>query len=367
MNSDLPSFDLPRRQSLSAQAAEALERAIGDGTWQDFIPSERRLCELLQVSRPTIRTALQMLAKNGVIEIRQGRRNRLLPAARRSPHRASRLIGIVTPVPFEQLSGSAYKIVSEMKIHLAEHGFITETLVCPQKGAATSRRRLEEFLRRNRVFCCLLTSVSHDLQAWFATHAVPCLVLGSCHPDIRLPSLDIDYRSVCRHAGGVLLAKGHRRIALVMPDSGAAGDLASEEGFREAFTAPNHRDAAPIIVRHNGTVQNLVLKLDALFDGPQRPTALLVAKPSYSLSSLIHLLKRGLSVPDDVSLVCRDQDPLFEQVNPAISHYLTHDASFIHRLLRLMQQLVTHGYLPPEPTLIFPKHFAGSTLRNAPR
>ena len=367
MNSAPPSFDLPRRQSLSAQAAEALERAIGEGTWQDFLPSERRLCELLQVSRPTIRTALQMLAKSGVIEIRQGRRNRLLPAARHSPHRASRLIGIVSPVPFEQLSVSTYKIISEMRTHLAEHGFTTEVLVCPPKAAAVSRRRLEDFLRRNRVFCCLLTSVSHDLQDWFATHALPCLVLGSCHPDIKLPSLDIDYRSVCRHAGGNLLAKGHRRIALIMPDSGVAGDLASEEGFREAFTSPNHLDAAPIIVRHNGAVQHLVLKLDALFDSPQRPTALLVAKPAHSLSSLIHLLKRGLSVPDDVSLVCRDQDPLFEKVHPAISHYLTHDTSFAHRLLRLMQELVTHGYLPPEPTLIFPKHFAGGTLKNAPR
>lgn len=367
MNSDAPSFELPRRQSLSAQAAEALERAISEGTWQEFLPSERRLCELLQVSRPTIRTALQMLAKNGVIEIRQGRRNRLLPAARRTPHRTSRLIGIVTPMPFDQLAVSAYKIISEMKIHLAEHGFTTEVLICPPKAAATSRRRLEEFLRRNRVFCCLLTSVSHDLQAWFATHAVPCLVLGSCHPNIRLPSLDIDYRSVCRHAGGILLAKGHRRIALIMPDSGAAGDLASEEGFREAFSTVPHADAAPTIIRHNGAVEHLALKLDALFDGPQPPTALFVAKPAHSLSALIHLLKRGISVPDAVSLVCRDQDPLFQKVNPAISHYLTHDASFSHRLLRLMQQLVTHGYLPPEPTLIFPNHFAGGTLRNAAR
>jgi len=367
MNSETPSFDLPRRQSLSAQAAEALERAIAGGTWEDYLPSERRLCELLQVSRPTIRTALQMLAKNGVIEIRQGRRNRLLPDARRAPHRTSRLVGIVTPVPFEQLSVAPYKILSEMRTHLAEHGFTTEVLVCPQTAAASSRRRLEDFLRRNRVFCCLLTSVSHDLQAWFSIHAVPCLVLGSCHADIRLPSLDIDYRSVCRHAGGTLLAKGHRRIALIMPDSGVAGDLASEEGFREAFASPNHEGATPIIIRHNGAVQHLALKLDALFDGPQPPTALLIAKPAHSLSCLIHLLKRGLSVPEDVSLICRDQDPLFEKVSPAVSHYLTHDASFAHRLLRLMQQLVTQGYLPPEPTLIFPKHFVGGTLRNSPR
>lgn len=367
MNSDVPSFDLPRRQSLSSQAAEALERAIAEGTWQEFLPSERRLCELLQVSRPTIRTALQMLAKNGVIEIRQGRRNRLLPAARHSPKRTSRLIGIVTPVPFERLSVATYKVISEMRTHLAEHGFTTEVLVCPRKTATAPRRRLEDFLRRNRVFCCLLTSASHDLQDWFSTHSVPCLVLGSCYPDIRLPSLDIDYRSVCRHAGGALLAKGHRRVALLTPDTGHAGDLASEDGFREAFAAQGRDVATAIVVRHNDTAHHLAVKLDALFDGPQPPTALLVAKASHGLSVLIHLLKRGLSVPEDVSLVCRDHDPLFETVNPSLSHYLTQDAAFAHRLLRLMQQLVTHGYLPPEPTLIFPKYFAGGTLKAPPR
>jgi LacI family transcriptional regulator len=367
MNSDASSFDLPRRQSLSTQAAEALERAIAEGTWEEFIPSERRLCELLQVSRPTIRTALQILAKNGVIEIRQGRRNRLLRAAPQSPHRNSRLIGIVTPVPFEQLAVAAYKVISQMRTHLAEHGFTTEVLVCPSKAATAPRKRLEEFLRRNRVLCCVLASVSKDLQDWFTKHAVPCLVLGSCHPEIHLPALDIDYRSVCRHAVGTLLAKGHRRIALLIPDSGVAGDLASEQGFRDAFAAPRYVDAAPLIVRHQGTAAHLALKLDALMLGPQPPTALLVAKAPNALSVLIHLLKRGLSVPEDVSLVCRDHDPLFETVNPPLSHYLTQDAAFAHRLLRLMQQLVTHGYLPPEPTLIFPKYFAGGTLKAPPR
>jgi len=45
----------------------------------------------------------------------------------------------------------------------------------------------------------------------------------------------MDYRSICRHAGGIFLSKGHRRIALVVPNSGVAGDIASEAGFCEAI------------------------------------------------------------------------------------------------------------------------------------
>jgi LacI family transcriptional regulator len=362
MNSSPLPFDIPKRQSLAAQAAASIGKAIDDGTWQEFLPSERRLCEMLRVSRPTIRTALRMLAKNGLLEIRQGRRNRLL-APRQPTSQQSRLVGLVTPEPFSHMATATYQIISEMRTHLAEHGFTTEVLVCQAHSARAQRRKLDEFVRQNRVFCCVLLSVSKDVQQWFSGHSVPALVLGSCHQDVKLPSLDTDYRSVCRHAGGIFLSRGHRRMALIVPHSEVAGDIASEKGFLEAIQNNRHQDARATIVRHNGTAQNITTKLDALFNSAHAPTALLVAKPQHVFIVIIYLLKRGLTVPDTVSFIARDYDHIFETVSPPIAHYSLHDDTFAHRLLRLMLQMVSHDHLASEPNLIFPKYFAGGTVK----
>ena len=364
MSSSSTPFDLPKRFSLSAQAAASIRKAIHDGTWEEYLPSERRLCELFQISRPTIRTALHLLAREGLIEIRQGRRNRLLSSPREISHRQNRLVGLVTPEPFAHVSPTAYQGISEMRAHLAEHGFATEILVCPPRSARAQRRKMEEFVRQNRVFCCVLLSVSKELQSWFSDHAVPALVLGSCHPEIKLPSLDVDYRSVCRHAAGTFFGKGHRTIALVVPNSGVAGDLASEVGFAEAAEQrPQSDGARALIIRHNGTAQHIGIKLDALFNSPQPPTALLVAKPQHVFIVIIYLLKRGLSVPDTVSLMARDDDHIFDTVSPPIAHYAFEEGGFAHRLSRLMLQMVSQGYLSSEPNLIFPKYVAGGTIK----
>ncbi|MEO6873973.1 MAG: GntR family transcriptional regulator, partial [Opitutaceae bacterium] len=244
-------LEIPRRISLTSQIAAAIRKGIEEGVWEEYLPGERRLCETFQASRPTVRAALRALAKDGWFEIRQGRRNRLRskPTRRRSPPHRS--VGIIVHEPFSHLGSTLAQGLSEMRVHLAEQGFTTEVYVCPAHGTRAQQRGLEAFVRQNRVSCCALVSTSRTVQRWFSGHSIPALVLGSCHPSVRLPSLDVDYRAVCRHAAGVFLGKGHRRIALVVPDFGTAGDLASEQSFREAIEPQD--DARVFVVRHNGT------------------------------------------------------------------------------------------------------------------
>lgn len=355
MTSPRGALDLPQRLSLSTQAADSLRKAIARKVWSEFLPSERRLCDLLQVSRPTIRTALGMLAKERVIEIQQGRRNRLLtpPALSVPPQR--RLVALVSHTPISRLNLTAYLGISSMRAQLARHGFTTAEFVCLGRSPRVQRSRLEAFLRQNRVFCCVLLSVNREVQEWFAAHSIPSLVLGSCHPDVRLPSLDVDYRAVCRHAAGVLRRHGHRRLAFLVPDSDIAGDLAGEEGFRAGAAG-----AEVTVVRHNGNRAHLAARLDHLFAAPRPPTALLVAKPAHTVSVLMHLLHQGIQIPGTVSLIARDHDPLYEH---ELAHYAFGDESFARRLSRLMLQLVGRGQLPAEPSLIFPRYVAGQTVR----
>jgi DNA-binding LacI/PurR family transcriptional regulator len=355
---------LPRRHTLSEQAASAIRQGIEGQTWKEYLPSERRLCELLQVSRPTIRTALQLLAREGRVEIRHGRRNRLLTAARPRSSRTGRLVALVTHEPIARMSMTTYQGIAEMRAHLAEHGFTTEVLVCPRVGPRAQQKKLKTFVRQNRVLCCVLLSVGKELQQWFAAHSIPTLVLGSCHPAVELPSLDIDYRSLCRHAAGILRGQGHRRLAFIVPNSDVAGDLASVEGFREGCALRASRgESDPVVLRHNGTAANLTAKLDALFAAAEPPTALLVAKSQHVYIVILYLLQRGIRVPGAVSLIARDYDYIFETVSPPIAHYSVREDAYGHRLTRLMLKMVRQGDLSPKRELIFPKYFPGGTVK----
>jgi DNA-binding LacI/PurR family transcriptional regulator len=353
-------LEIPRRISFSAQIAAAIRKGIEHGAWADYLPGERRLCETFQASRPTVRAALRSLEKDGWFEIRQGKRNRLRQGPAKSQQSApKRSVGIIVHEPFSHLGSTLTQGLSEMRVHLAEQGFTTEVYICPAHGARAQKRGLESFVRQNRVSCCVLVSASRTVQRWFSDNPIPALVLGSCHPSVRLPSLDVDYRAVCRHAAGIFLRKGHRRIALVVPDFGMAGDLASEESFQEAIT---QQGGTAFVIRHNGTAQSITARLDALFKSAQPPTALLVARTQYVFIVIMHLLNRGLGVPNAVSFIARDFDQMFATVEPPLAHYAFKSDAYIRQLCRLMLQMITERPAP-KPILIVPKFFAGRTVK----
>ena len=75
----------PQRTSLVGETVNVMRRAIHSGMWRDHLPGERTLCSMWQISRPTLRAALDVLRREKLIEIGHGRRTRVLakPGARR--------------------------------------------------------------------------------------------------------------------------------------------------------------------------------------------------------------------------------------------------------------------------------------------
>lgn len=358
-------LEIPKRLSLPSQVAAAIRKGIEEKLWEKHLPGERRLSDMLQVSRPTVRAALHLLEKEGLIQIQPGKRNRVpTKRVRQRAGTSKRLLGLILPEPLSDVSPWTYQHISEMRARLAESGIATEVVVCQPQGGRLWVRKLETFLRENHVFCPVLISAGVEVQQWFAKLSLPTLVLGSCHPSVRLPSFDLDQQSVSRHAANVFIAKGHRRLALVVPDSGAAGDVASEEGFSAAAEASRHAGVNAVVVRHDGTARSVAAKLDNLFNSDHAPTALFVAKPQHVFIVLMYLLTRGIRVPDHVSLIARDQDHTFESVSPAIAHYTFDVHTYVRRLSRLMLQMVNQRYLPPSRSLIFPRFFAGGTVKD---
>jgi len=71
------------RRTIRAQIADRLAGMILSGLLRpdDVLPGERDLAAQLDVSRETVRGAIQTLAARGLVEVAQGARSRVLPAA----------------------------------------------------------------------------------------------------------------------------------------------------------------------------------------------------------------------------------------------------------------------------------------------
>ena len=149
----------------------------------------------------------------------------------------------------------------------------------------------------------------------------------------------------------------------MIPDFGTAGDLASEESFREAVEQQGDGRARASLVRHNGTAPSIAARVDALFDSALPQPALRVGRTQYVFITILYLLNRGLKSPSDaVSFIARDADLLFESLDPPLAHYSFQRDAYIRQLCRSMLQLIS-DQPPPKPILIVPKFVAGRTVQ----
>ena len=65
---------LLHRKSLVSQTADVLRQDLQHGLWPGRLPGELELCQRLQISRTTLRAALEVLTREGLLSSSQGRR-----------------------------------------------------------------------------------------------------------------------------------------------------------------------------------------------------------------------------------------------------------------------------------------------------
>ena len=100
----------------------------------------------------------------------------------------------------------------------------------------------------------------------------------------------------------MLMQKGHRRIALLLPDSAHGGDVDSAKGFHEAFATS---EALGFVVQHHETAEQVIESLDEALKRKPAPSAFLGARSIHTLTVVTHLLRLGHKLPRDFAIVSR--------------------------------------------------------------
>ena len=356
----------PLRPKLADSVAEELRVGIIGRRWRNWLPQERMLAEELRVSRSTLRQALDKLKHNRVIAAERSRGHRIVApgqshATRPVRGRRGLKVNLLMPGSLANTRSPAVHWIDDLRAQLAREGGLVQVLesgACDAKRPAKMLRRLAE---QHPATCWVLRMAGQPTQEWFSAAGLPCVVIGTCHDGVRLPSVDVDHRAVSRHAVGRIAACGHRHVALLIPAVQKAGDLETERGFAEGVAATNGGIESSIL-RHGDGAGAVERTIGRILRIARPPTALLVTHPWNFLAAYCALVTTGQRVPDDVSLVCCTQDILLDFLLPEPARYRINPQEFSSRALRCIRAYATGSPVGAERHWILPDFVPGASL-----
>lgn len=353
---------IPHR-TVASQITLHLRAELEKGTWRGWLPSERTLSRTVQASRNTVRTALDQLKAEGWLEPVRGLGNRITITPKTvTASGQTKTVGVLIPEPIGSLRPLIALWIDELKDLLIEEGYRLRIHEGRQYYQTNPARALERLAEQNAHGAWVLTLSSEAMQRWFTRHSLPCLVAGSTYPDVPLPHYDLDYRAICRHAAGVLLRLGHRRLALLNRETRRAGDVDSEKGFLEGVHASSAKEATADVAYHRDDVDSVSRALHRVLDRKHPPTALLVSNSYAYLATASLLAQRGLRIPQDISLISRDDDPFLGSLAPTPARYIVSPHAFAKKVLGPLLQLVNREPGVRPQALLQPKFAAGGSI-----
>jgi DNA-binding LacI/PurR family transcriptional regulator len=356
---------IPHRQSLTTNVARLLREQILAGAWRGWLTDERRLCKTLHVSRNTVRTALQQLAQEGLIETVHGRGHRILSTRenRRSAEGATS-VGVIVPKLYLGDRQFTSLFMDEVRSLLYDAGIEMQLYSGRQFTKRHSYKALERLIERAPHSCWLLCGGSNNgAQRWFQQRGLPTLISGVKEALVDLPAVSVDNERLGRKGAELILEAGHRRILLVRPGAASDGFAHAIKDFKKS------RSDEPVdlsFVQPSEDSEVFHRNLKRALSRPDRPTAIYINESSQYLQTMSFLIEAGIRVPEEVSLVCRDSESYLDYLFPEPTRFQKSPIVYGDLLVERIMKLLHNDLIEPGHTLILPELVQGCSLGPPP-
>jgi LacI family transcriptional regulator len=240
------------------------------------------------------------------------------PQARALALRRNFLIGLVHDNPSAQ---TVLNVQQGILRALRDTEF--EMIVRPvDRGSATMLVDMRDFLSRQRPFgVILLPPISENDQL-----AEVCKELGCRY--VRMGSAELDEphhmvasndRQAVADATRYLIKQGHRRIGLITGPHGFRSARERRAGFEDALAEAGIKLPRSLVADGNYTFESGIAATQSLLDVSPRPTAIFASNDDMAAGVLLAARQRGLSVPEQLSIIGFDDSPLAARLWPPLT------------------------------------------------
>lgn len=179
------------------------------------------------------------------------------------------------------------------------------------------------------------------ITGFLAKRKIPFARIGSMTPGPGI-AMTMDDEGSARRATEHLIALGHSRIGFIAGSE--EYDLSNWRinGWRDAMALAGLGCDA-LCVRGDFSYDSGVLAANALLDLDNPPTAIIVSNDQMTLAALDTAKKRGLNVPDDLSLISFDNTPVVRFTVPELTAV---DQPIAATFSKAVELLITNGDAP---------------------
>ncbi|HCR28766.1 MAG TPA: hypothetical protein DIV79_01950 [Opitutae bacterium] len=352
------------RHLLRTDLLQDLKRNIADGVWQGTLPSERQLTDHYQVSRGTLRHALKSLQEEQVIKSVPGSGYILLKKVRKPPDKQKNVsIGLLIGRSVEHRTNRDRAWILELQQRLSKrdwnlhiHEGITEIERSPKTGVA-------KLFNATNHDCWLLHTCNQAIQFEFQNTRNQSIICGSPFEGIDLPSIDVDFRALGRHAAGAIIAKGHRHIGFVSGKEPFPGDAKLLEGFREGISRSSS-NATFKLTRYSNPRHSYASFFNRISSHKDPTTALFIDCPYQLLNLHSQAAKTGTRIPEDLSIVCRQGTDFLNYIAPDVTRYEFNTKEMARKVHQEIESAVRGDSLKDRRVLVLPDFHEGQTLKS---
>jgi LacI family transcriptional regulator len=190
------------------------------------------------------------------------------------------------------------------------------------RSSPTLMEDMREFIIRQRLYgVVILPPISENEAVAKMCAEAGCryVRMGSAVLDESAHMVASNDRDAVREAIEYLISQGHSKIAIVTGPQGFRSAIERCAGFEDALAAAQIKLPRSFKSQGEYTFESGLAATEKLLDLSPRPTAIFASNDEMAAAVLYAARLRGISVPDDLSIVGFDDTPIASRVWPPLT------------------------------------------------
>jgi DNA-binding LacI/PurR family transcriptional regulator/DNA-binding transcriptional regulator YhcF (GntR family) len=324
----------PGFSTVTEQVAHALREGLRQGRWQGTMPGRIRLAAELGVNHKTVKAALGILERDGLLEAHGPGRKRSILRDVPAPPVMCRVMVLL----YEKSDlHTDYLVKIIHRLQEAGHwaGFANKTL----RDLGMDVNRVARFVAKTDADAWVVVAASKVIIEWFAAQALPAFALFGRASRVSIASAAPDKTHALLELVDRLVGLGHRRIMMLAREDRRKPSPGMLEMTYLARLETHGIRTGPYNLPDWGNDPDALGKsLGSLFRHTP-PSALIVDDALIFPAVVQQLARLGISAPQQISLACMDYSETFEWYRPAVTHIAWNHAAVISRVADWAKQM----------------------------